>query len=305
MPPASGLRLSEDGGVPYKAPTVQIGEEWAYREKARTPAVRIEIVRVGTARPRRVRVRFLDEEFEGREEWIPPNRLKVPWSDVTGWQARECRWEAVRDASSHVADTPEYWAVSAVFEAVGDDLLGDGYGAIAGVLIIPDPDALVAKVGVERDPLLDHPLAFVDDDGTLVAPWAVTLSLAQQLAPRFAEQILDDVVRSEARQAQEAIYGKDYGGRNPWYVSPEICAETAQKWQPSYALLREWCGAAAADRHEELLALRAEILRVGQVAERAIRELAAAGRDRVAKELERELGVPVETLRASQEQRRF
>jgi|HubBroStandDraft_1064217.scaffolds.fasta_scaffold91012_2 hypothetical protein len=290
--------------MPYKAPSVQVGEEWAYREKARNPAVRVEVVRVGTSRPPRVRVRFLGEEFEGREDWIPPNRLKVLWSDATAWQARENRWDAVREASNHVEDTPEYWAVSAVFDAVGDDLLDDGYGASAGVLIIPNPEALVAKVGIGREQLLDDPLAFVDDDGTLVAPWVVTLSLAQQLAPRFAEQILDEVARSEARQAQEAIYGKDYGGRNPWYVSPEICAETAEKWQPSYDLLREWCGATAVDRHDELLALRAEILRVGQVAERAIRELEATGHDRVAKQLERELGVPVETLRASQEHRR-
>jgi hypothetical protein len=61
----------------------------------------------------------------------------------------------------------------------------------------------------------------------------------------------------------------------------------------------------AVERHDELLARRAEILRVGQVAERAIGELAAAGHDRVAKELERDLGVPVEELRASREIRSY
>ena len=55
----------------------------------------------------------------------------------------------------------------------------------------------------------------------------------------------------------------------------------------------------AIERFDELLALRDEVLRVGQIAERAIRELDAVGAIGAAEELRRELGVPVETLRAS------
>ena len=36
------LGIGENRGVPDKVPSVQVGEEWAYREKARTRAVGVE-----------------------------------------------------------------------------------------------------------------------------------------------------------------------------------------------------------------------------------------------------------------------
>ena len=150
--------------MPEKPPEVAVGEEWAYRARAIDELVQVRVVRVGTSRPIRVLVRFMDDEFEGREEWIPPNRLKALWTSAPEWIARENRWEAVRDAS--------------------------------------------------------------------------------------------------------------------------------------------WCGEEAVDRFDELEALRAEVLRVGQVAERAIRELDAEGGTKAAERLRQELGVSVELLRASQTQGR-
>jgi hypothetical protein len=55
-----------------------VGELWAYRARQHDPLVQVAVVRLGARTPRRVLVRFVDEEFEGLQDWVPPARLKVP-----------------------------------------------------------------------------------------------------------------------------------------------------------------------------------------------------------------------------------
>lgn len=87
--------------------------------------------------------------------------------------------------------------------------------------------------------------------------------------------------------------------RNPGTSHPRSVPKYARQ-VPTYALLRQWCGEDAAGRFDELAALRAEALRSGQIAERAISALEEAGLSKIAASLKRELGVPIGTLRASQ-----
>lgn len=72
-----------------------VGEAWAYRARHHDPFVQMRVVRFGVKTPRRVLVRFVDEEFEGLQDWVPPSRLKVPWSGMAEFVARERRWDAV------------------------------------------------------------------------------------------------------------------------------------------------------------------------------------------------------------------
>jgi len=58
------------------------GQSWAYRARRVDDFVEVVVLRMGTQKPARVLVRFVDDRFEGREEWVPPARLKVPWSEV-------------------------------------------------------------------------------------------------------------------------------------------------------------------------------------------------------------------------------
>ena len=51
-------------------------QRWAYRARQVDEFVEVSVVRLGTQRPARVLVRFVDDAFEGREEWVPPARLK-------------------------------------------------------------------------------------------------------------------------------------------------------------------------------------------------------------------------------------
>jgi len=59
--------------------SAQPGESWAYRARSVDELVEVVVVRRGTQRPARVFVRFVDDRFEGRQEWVPPSRLKVRW----------------------------------------------------------------------------------------------------------------------------------------------------------------------------------------------------------------------------------
>jgi hypothetical protein len=133
-------------------------------------------------------------------------------------------------------------------------------------------------------------------------PWNITVVLARDAAPTHANAVLREIAERERKAAHHAIYGEVMGtGRaKPWYISPKVCAEVDARQVPTYALLRQWCGGDAVDRFDELAALRAEALRSGQVAERAISALEEAGLSKVAAPLKRELGVPIGTLRASQ-----
>jgi hypothetical protein len=62
---------------------VEPGERWAYRARQVDELVEVRVLRLGTQKPARVLVRFVDDAFEGREEWVPPARLKVPWQTLS------------------------------------------------------------------------------------------------------------------------------------------------------------------------------------------------------------------------------
>ena len=90
---------------------MDVNESWAYRARSMDELVEVRILRIGTNRPARVLVRFVAEVFEGREEWVPPGRLKVLWSAVEEFLANERRWAAVTDVSP-VSESGEYYATS-------------------------------------------------------------------------------------------------------------------------------------------------------------------------------------------------
>jgi len=79
-----------------------VGEAWAYRARRGDPLVEVMVVRIGVRTPRRLLVRFVADEFEGRQDWVPPSRLKVPWRDLDAFIARELRWEGVAGESPAV-----------------------------------------------------------------------------------------------------------------------------------------------------------------------------------------------------------
>jgi hypothetical protein len=278
--------------------SAQPGESWAYRARSVDDLVEVVVVRLGTQRPARVQVRFVDNRFEGRQEWVPPSRLKVPWKAVDGFCERERLWERVFSLGVD-EDGPLDMAAWQVFEKLIEPDIAIILFRRAGASCVNDSDRLSQLTGLGPDVWTAHPAAFPDGD-QLVVPWPVTEQIAAATARRHADQVLDEV-RNEERQAQhDAIHGRVYRGRGEavdFVVEPERCAAGENEHgKPKRAILRSWCGTEAVERYDELAALRKEIRRVGQVAEAAISALRAAGHKREAAELTRQLGTPVEML---------
>jgi hypothetical protein len=299
--------FGQDLRVPQNIAELRVGSGWAYRQHRDDPIVRVRVLRIGKERPLRAKVRFVDDEFEGREDWVPRARLKAPWEGLGPWQAREERWEAVRHAAAPAYSSPEYWATDYVSSSVADLGVEIGCGRNATVLSISDPNALANLLGLTTEELAEDPLAFDDDDddddGSLVAPWAIAERVARCVAPLRAGKLLAGIERTEAEARSRALHGYYYelGGGKACYRTPEDCAELDEHWQPGHDLVREWCGAEAVNRHDEVQGLRDEVLRLSEILERAIRELAWAGRASIAAKISRQLGFSLETARASRD----
>jgi hypothetical protein len=110
-----------------------VGEAWAYRARRRDSPVEVIVVRIGVRKPRRLLVRFVADDFEGRQDWVPPSRLKAAWRDLDAFIAREIRWEGVAGESPAIG-SPEESAAGVVFDLLVDPGLATlGYNATCGV----------------------------------------------------------------------------------------------------------------------------------------------------------------------------
>jgi hypothetical protein len=48
-----------------------VGEVWAHRARQVGDVAAVEVLRIGNQQPPRVFIRFVDDVFEGRQEWVP------------------------------------------------------------------------------------------------------------------------------------------------------------------------------------------------------------------------------------------
>lgn len=278
------------------------GERWAYRVSPHHgPVSEVEVMRIGTQRPLRVKVQFIAEEAEGRQEWVSPARLRVRWEACEAWLERERAWNDL------IHDCPEdedvdFIAATYVYEACpSDDMLRlEQSSREAGLLYVYEPAALAERLGTPPTLFTSDPRALVDDNGTITAPWPTALDVARRLAAVHAEHLVQSLARNEEKESQRAIHGQYYPGRGKregTYISPEICIDVDRRYKPGRDLVRTWCGAGTVDQHTELTALRHEVARIGTVAEAAITALHDAGQTATARRLEQQLGVPAALLR--------
>ena len=280
---------------------VKAGQEWAYRARQADDLVQVTVLRLGTQRPARVQVTFADEVFEGRQEWVPPTRLKALWGDVDQYRAQEERWNQIYAAGLPSDDPREDAAQSVIELLLADDRAEIGYRE-SGAIRLRDPAALAAKLALDPGQLTGHPLAFTEDNA-LIAPWEVTELIVTTAARHNPQPILEHVAREERQARHEAIHGRWYPGhrgRDGFHVEPERCVESDNEYsRPGRELLRTWCGTDATDRFDELAELRKEVRRVGEIAQSAINALRTVGRQAEAARLQRDLGTPLDVLTCS------
>jgi hypothetical protein len=275
------------------------GEIWAYRERPRSlgePVHRVEIVKIGH-RDGMIRVRRLDGEDTGLQEWAHPSSLLCRWEEADRRLGDEQRMLAVREASAAAQGTAEYEA--AVF-VIGHCGLGRRVAlgrskAELGVMRINKATAVGNELGLDLGELArEHPAAFTDTRGVLVAPWPMAVAVARRAASTYAEALLPELEREERESRSRSLYGWE----NPGYLR----ARGTSKEQPKpertrvHEMVRDWCGAEPVERFDELLALRAEVVRLGGLIERAVTALRQRGASATAATIERDLGVPISTL---------
>lgn len=279
---------------------VERGEHWAYRARAADPFVAVQVLRIGKNRPPRVFVRFVDDEFEGREDWVPPSRLKVRWSEVDELRSYETRWATARRITAEAMDAVDPVEVEAVELVLGSftDLPFDaGYGKDEGLLFLCDRQGAFDEFGLDPAEMLAAEGSF-EDDGRFVAVWPAALTAAQRVAKRRAEKLQAEMHADEVDYREKAIHGDHRRSRDgrSWFTPPEFFREQLERSERVHAIVRRWCGAESADRFDELVALRAEVVRLGEIVTRAADSLERAGLSRQAKQLERDLGIPVADL---------
>ena len=178
------------------------GEAWAYRARQADPLVEVVAMKIGSRRPIRVLVSFVDPSFEGLEEWVPPARLKVLWAEVEAFEAKDRRWAAVL-ALFGEDDEREADAAGIVFERLIPEEVARVWDYHAdGVVAIDDVAALAQLLGFDPVELHD-PVSFVED-GHLIVPWPVTRRIAMQAAGRTPDPIMQYVEHEEADARHEA-----------------------------------------------------------------------------------------------------
>lgn len=286
------------GGRTRRIGAMESGEVWAYRARSNDELVPVQLLKDGTKKPPRVLIPFEDPAMEGREEWVPPTRLKVLWESVEPFRAEEARWKAVTDLSPPYWESVEFSAAEQICELLVDQEIA-WFGYKESHLTVRDVPALSEAAGVDEAFVASHPAGFTDSDGRLIVPWPVALDLMKAVLLRNPEPVLA-VAANEARY--EAIHGhslRTSRGQETSYIPPARCAEydAESRWgAPKRALIREWAGEAT-DRWDELVELRREIKRVGDIAEAAISALRRHGHGQDADRLSTELGMTVQMLR--------
>jgi hypothetical protein len=276
---------------------MEVGEMWAYRERAYTldcPVVKAEILQFGPRRSGKIRIRLHDGEFSGLDMWVPAVRLRVPWDETEAWLRDEKALEAAQEVSEDSIGEVVFEAANLVFFAYhgpGEVMLD--WPRRASTLWITNPEAVASDLGLDLDSLLAEPLAFIDRTGEYHAPAAAGERLARLVAERYAHGVLAKVAEEEEQLRQEAVHGKTFDD-GPWprHIPAERCAECLREREPVFAQVREWCGQPAVERFDEVVALRAEVQRLRELVVRAAGQLEAAGHSRLAKKLRKEAEKP-------------
>ncbi|MGF1430630.1 PE-PGRS family protein [Kitasatospora sp. LaBMicrA B282] len=274
---------------------MEIGEKWAYRAQPKMlgGAVRqVEIVRVGgPRRSAQVHVRFLEGEEAGLQDWVALASLVARWDDVAVFRADDAAELALVEASRQVRKSAEFEAARLVlgFVRPKSQLRLRTTVADAGVLELTALEATADRLGLHAAELRADPMIHQNRTGLFLSAWPVTERIARRAAEVLAEEILPEVERRQVALDQERA-------QPSWQSWNRRDDRKLQAEDNMLRTVREWCGQEQVERFDELLALRAEVERLGAIVERALKALRDRGHGVIASTIERDLGVRASTL---------
>ncbi|MGW6506474.1 PE-PGRS family protein [Streptomyces niveus] len=274
---------------------MEIGEHWAYRARPKelgSVVRQVEIVRVGgPGRSSWIHVRFLDGDDAGLQEWVNPSSLVSPWADVDVFRADDAGELVLAEASRHMRGSTDFEAARMIlgFVRPKNRLRLRRTVADAGVLELSRIDETAPLIGVDAAELRGDAMVYENRHGMCLAGWPVTERIAREVAGRLADEILPEVDRKQQAIEQERA-------ESSWY---SYSRRDDRKLDAEAAVLRSvraWCGEDKADRYDELVALRAEVIRLGELVEKAVKALRDRGHGVIASTIERDLGVHISSL---------
>ncbi|MER5642766.1 PE-PGRS family protein [Kitasatospora sp. NPDC002227] len=274
---------------------MEIGENWAYRAQPKmlgSAIRRVEIVRVGgPRRATQVHIRFLEGEDAGLQDWVAPASLVSLWDDVAVFRSDDAAELALVEASRHVQKTAEFETARMVlgFVRPKSQVRLRTTTADAGVLELTALDATADRLGLDAVELRADPMVHETRTGLFLTGWPVTERIARRAAEVLAEEILPEVEHRQEALDQERA-------QPSWQSWNRRDDRKLQADDDTLRTVREWCGQERVERFDELLALRAEVERLGTVVERAVKALRDRGHGVIASAIERDLGVRISSL---------
>lgn len=248
------------------------GQRFAYRERAHTtgdPVRPVELVKEGPPRSQKVKVRWLDGEYEGLGEWVPKVRIVFPWDEKEALLDDERRMFAALEISGDVHGTAAYRAVETMFFAIpqeaGAEVLLGLRAAERELLSIDNLDAAATRLGVDSEALLSEPRSYLDRFGEYRAPFRVAVKVAKFCCENFPYEVLRHLRVEEEKLRRELVPGEPDPSREWWYRSAayrDQAEARLEELRPVFALVRAWCGQGACEEFREVIALREEVDRL-------------------------------------------
>jgi hypothetical protein len=240
------------------------GERWAYRHHERAELAEAVVAAIGTKRPLRTKVRFVDDVFEGRTEWIPPSRLKCLWGERESFELRESAWRVLH-AHGNEASSTEIEASQWIFDVGLKKVVGLTTGRRRGlgtVAIVYDWAEMQTLTGLTRD---DFPSRLaLGEKGEDFLPWPAARTIAQAYLNPHAP----DIIRDLRGYVQRAMRDRnlDRAWSQQW-KEPErtYLSEFVAGYQNLLAKVADWAGEPRMAEVDEILELRAALQSQGAI----------------------------------------